>query len=196
MTFRFILTIVIGLWLSQATAANHLLRVDAGQHERSITPVTFCCQDWLDALAAHRPRWQSGGHPGGWARLGLFYRRQTRRLRDCRLQAPPAAKATHGNAVNLSGKRASCGSLWATKPCCIIRRRKVSCRARSRTDLSPGGLHTPGRDTWWTGITDDYPHNHKHHHGIWFPWTNTIFEGRKPDFWNMGNGTGPWSSPA
>ena len=41
MTFRFILTIVIGLWLSQATAANHLLRVDAGQHERSITPVTF-----------------------------------------------------------------------------------------------------------------------------------------------------------
>ena len=60
--------------------------------------------------------------------------------------------------------------------------------------MTPGG----------TVITDDYPHNHKHHHGIWFPWTNTIFEGRKPDFWNMGNGTGTveftglngqWSGP-
>ena len=39
-------------------------------------------------------------------------------------------------------------------------------------------------------VTDDYPHNHKHHHGIWAPWTLTEFEGRKPDFWNMGTKTG------
>src|ERR1043165_4870810 len=35
-------------------------------------------------------------------------------------------------------------------------------------------------------IVDDYPPNHKHHHGIWAPWTKTEFEGRHPDFWNMG----------
>jgi hypothetical protein len=35
-------------------------------------------------------------------------------------------------------------------------------------------------------VTDDYPDNHLHHHGIWFSWTNTRFENRKPDFWNMG----------
>ena len=33
-------------------------------------------------------------------------------------------------------------------------------------------------------ITNDFPPHHQHHHGIWFPWTNTTFEGRKVDFWN------------
>lgn len=39
-------------------------------------------------------------------------------------------------------------------------------------------------------ITDDYPENHLHHHGIWGAWTKTEFEGRTPDFWNMGDKTG------
>jgi hypothetical protein len=39
-------------------------------------------------------------------------------------------------------------------------------------------------------VTDDFPTNHIHHHGIWMPWTKTEFEGRAPDFWNMGAGTG------
>ena len=39
-------------------------------------------------------------------------------------------------------------------------------------------------------ITDDYPPNHVHHHGIWAAWTNTVFDGRTPDFWNMGAETG------
>ncbi len=46
--------------------------------------------------------------------------------------------------------------------------------------LTPGGVQ----------VTDDYPSNHKHHHGIWMSWTGTEFEGRKPDFWNMGDGKG------
>jgi hypothetical protein len=63
-----------------------------------------------------------------------------------------------------------------------------------RSDIKPifqrgGYLHpilTPGGKL----ITDDYPPNHLHHHGIWFPWTRTEFEGRQPDFWNMGEGKG------
>ena len=39
-------------------------------------------------------------------------------------------------------------------------------------------------------VTDDFPTNHVHHHGIWMPWTKTEFEGRSPDFWNMGDGKG------
>lgn len=46
--------------------------------------------------------------------------------------------------------------------------------------LSPSGL----------SVADDYPLNHKHHHGIWAAWTKTEFEGRHPDFWNMGDKTG------
>ena len=39
-------------------------------------------------------------------------------------------------------------------------------------------------------VTDDYPPDHFHHHGIWFAWTKTEFEGRHPDFWNVADGTG------
>lgn len=39
-------------------------------------------------------------------------------------------------------------------------------------------------------ITDDFAVKHVHHHGIWASWTKTVFEGRHPDFWNMGEGKG------
>lgn len=39
-------------------------------------------------------------------------------------------------------------------------------------------------------VTDDYPSDHYHHHGIWFAWTKTEFEGGHPDFWNVGDKTG------
>ena len=39
-------------------------------------------------------------------------------------------------------------------------------------------------------ITEDFPGDHLHHKGIWFPWTKTEFEGRKIDFWNLGGKTG------
>jgi len=53
-------------------------------------------------------------------------------------------------------------------------------------------------------VTDDYPSDHPHQHGIMFAWTKTEFEGRHPDFWNMGSGGGAvefdgigssWSGP-
>ena len=31
-------------------------------------------------------------------------------------------------------------------------------------------------------VTDDYPPNHIHHHGIWAAWAKTEFQGRAPDF--------------
>lgn len=47
-------------------------------------------------------------------------------------------------------------------------------------------LPTPGGRQ----ITDDYPSNHLHHHGVWTAWTKTGFQGRAPDFWNMGDRKG------
>jgi hypothetical protein len=78
----------------------------------------------------------------------------------------------------------------------------------NRPDLKPifrrGGYIHPVLSPSGKQITDDYPSNHKHHHGIWFAWTHTEFEGRSPDFWNMGDGKGTvefraldqsWSGP-
>ena len=41
-----------------------------------------------------------------------------------------------------------------------------------------------------TVLTDIHPPDHIHHIGIWMPWTETKFEGKKVDFWNVGDGTG------
>ncbi len=47
-------------------------------------------------------------------------------------------------------------------------------------------IHTPsGRR-----VSGDYPPDHLHHHGIWTAWTKTVYDGREPDFWNMGESTG------
>ncbi len=45
-------------------------------------------------------------------------------------------------------------------------------------------VYTPGGRL----VTGDYPPDHKHQRGIFFAWTHTEFEGRTPDFWNMGKG--------
>lgn len=59
-----------------------------------------------------------------------------------------------------------------------------------RADIDPvflrGGYLHPLRTPTGNVVTDDYPANHIHHHGAWTAWTNTVFQGRKPDFWNMG----------
>jgi len=35
-------------------------------------------------------------------------------------------------------------------------------------------------------VTADFPPDHRHQRGIFFAWTKTEFEGRHPDFWNLG----------
>jgi hypothetical protein len=39
-------------------------------------------------------------------------------------------------------------------------------------------------------ITDDFPPNHIHHHGVWSAWSNAEFERRATDFWNVVDGKG------
>jgi hypothetical protein len=39
-------------------------------------------------------------------------------------------------------------------------------------------------------LTEDFPKDHYHHKGIWFPWTNTQIEGHRVDFWNLGDRSG------
>ena len=39
-------------------------------------------------------------------------------------------------------------------------------------------------------VTDDFPPDHAHQHGLFFAWVNTTFDGRKVDFWNQHTKTG------
>ncbi len=67
-----------------------------------------------------------------------------------------------------------------------------------------GGYLHPVQSPAGVVATEDFPPNHVHHHGIWTAWTSTHYDGRTPDFWNMGDGTGrvefeglgdEWSGP-
>ena len=39
-------------------------------------------------------------------------------------------------------------------------------------------------------VTEDFPDNHRHHKGVWFPWTQTEYMGQVIDFWNLGKKEG------
>ncbi len=39
-------------------------------------------------------------------------------------------------------------------------------------------------------VSDDFPPDHAHQHGVFFAWVNTTFDGRKVDFWNQLGRTG------
>ena len=63
-----------------------------------------------------------------------------------------------------------------------------------RPDLTPefrrGAYIHPVLTPSGVPVTDDYPSDHRHHHGIWFAWSQAVFEGRKTDTWNMGERKG------
>ena len=202
----FILALGFGLALGQAAAADYSLRVDAGQHERSGTPVSFPLPD------IGQTHWQLTG-PGGKAVAiqsddrgsATFIIRELAAFETAVYKLTTIAKPTHENDVHLAHRN---GKLQITIGDRTVLHYQAEKSELPRDDLEPiyrrGGYIHPVLTPSGTVITADYPHNHKHHHGIWFPWTNTIFEGRKPDFWNMGNGTGTieftglhsqWSGP-
>jgi hypothetical protein len=85
---------------------------------------------------------------------------------------------------------------------------QTTARTSPRENLDPkflrGGYLHPLVTPSGKVVTDDYALNHLHHHGIWTAWTKTRFDGREPDFWNMGQGKGKvdfvslgksWSGP-
>jgi len=83
--------------------------------------------------------------------------------------------------------------LWLSlggKRVLFYRTKGVAPRPDVKPELVRGGYIHPVISPSGRTVTDDYPVDHKHHHGIWTAWTSTEYEGRKPDFWNMGSKTG------
>lgn len=53
-----------------------------------------------------------------------------------------------------------------------------------------GGFLHPIRTPSGALLSDSFPEDHRHHHGIWTAWSAVDWNGIRPDFWNVGNATG------
>ena len=187
-----------------AMAAETIVTVEAGGFDRHETVVEFK----LPPAVKTRSVLVSAGQgtplqigPGGhaWTIVRDLKRGEKRnyRLADGAVRELARAESGPGTVtLQLSGKTVA------------VYRTDKTALPPNRPDLKPiferGGYLHPVLSPSGKQITDDYPSNHKHHHGIWFAWTHTEFEGRTPDFWNMGDGKGTvefvslvqtWSGP-
>ena len=170
-----------------ALIAAGKLTVAAGDYDRRGTVVECKLPPGVSGLSAADGTTVPVQHANGraWFILPDLKRGATKTFEFIKADAPARATAKRDSAsVTLSafGKTA------------LVYRTEKTALPPNRADLKPifqrGAYIHPVLSPGGKQITDDYPSNHKHHHGIWFAWTKTDFEGRSPDFWNMGDGKG------
>jgi hypothetical protein len=191
---RFGLVLLATTSLAPAAAAAPALgalTVEAGELDRTASPVAVTLPP---ALAGKRLQLRGAGQTlplqaegSGEGRFVLPRlprgKRATFRIEEARAsKGAPAAQASadaEGVWLSLAGKRVLFYRAKGTAP-----------RPDVKAELVRGGYLHPVLTPAGRTVTDDYPVDHKHHHGIWNAWTSTEYDGRKPDFWNMGNKTG------
>jgi len=176
-----------------AAKKSYAIVVSAGEFDRKETPV---------CIASPNPaqtQWTLLNDAGAWvgsqqdARKQLWFivpelkagQSKTYTLREGRVPMEPlpfAVKAAKdGGAVKIT---------VADKEVLRYQGEKTELPKGFQPQYQRGGYIHPVLTPSGKLVTDDYPPKHMHHHGIWTPWTKTEFEGRHPDFWNMGGKTG------
>jgi hypothetical protein len=102
-----------------------------------------------------------------------------------------AGTSRSGGGVAAVPERGDLKITVAGEPALVFRMdRNAIPRADIKPEIIRAGYVHPVYSPAGQIVTDDYPANHPHHHGIWAPWTRTSFQGRAPDFWNMHAKTG------
>jgi hypothetical protein len=180
-------TIVFALAAATSFAAE-IVTVEAGDYDRLETVVECQLPVGVSGLAAAGQTAQVQHAIGGdkaWFIIRDLKHGESRTFRVIKADgvAGVQAKSEKGMVtLSLQGKTA------------LVYRTEKTEFPPNRPDLKEifrrGGYIHPVLSPSGKQVTDDYSVNHKHHHGIWWAWTHTEFEGRTPDFWNMGDGKG------
>ncbi|MBE0541642.1 MAG: PmoA family protein [Verrucomicrobia bacterium] len=181
-------------WATVAPADNARVTVAAGNHDRVQTLVNFAPPE------SRQGDWQLRDAQGRLVALQIdldgrasfvlpkLAKNQTA-VFELVAGAPPAPEPGGGVDIQRDGKKLKITS--GGKPVLEYQTQPGELpRPNIKPILARGGYIHPLFSPSGRAVTDDYPSNHAHHHGIWFPWTKTEFEGRGPDFWNMGQGSG------
>jgi len=189
----FLGAVLLGLSASIAVAAPATLTVSAGDFDRRDTPVPV----EFSGAAGTAPKQLTDDHGTrlslqmtdprrGWFILPALaaHRSATYRMND----GAPGVDEPAGVDVERDGGKVNV--LIHRRPAFTYQGEKTPLPAGFEPQYQRGGYIYPVLTPSGANVSDDYPPNHKHHHGIWAPWTKTEFEGRHPDFWNMGEKTG------
>ena len=180
---------------AMAFGADLGIVVDAGPHDRESTPIHFTAPA---ALSTHQS-WELRATDGTTRPIQWFHgeawflesdlRAGTSRSYRIEPANNPSANQTNALASAWVGKNLELR--FSGNP---VLQYLAHAGQRPRNNIEPiyerGGYLHPVRTPSGRVVTDDYPANHIHHHGIWSAWTKTRFDGRTPDFWNMGQGKG------
>ncbi len=167
--------------------------MDAGRHDRTQTPVSFPLEaaegtSWElqpeSGPALPLPLQREGGV--AWFLLPSQPRETTRKFRLVERPNPPA----NPRATARTGPGSTALRLNGQPVLTYISGPGTLPRPDIRPEFLRGGYLHPVVTPAGVVVTDDYPTNHIHHHGVWWSWTKTVFEGRTPDFWNMGDRKG------
>jgi hypothetical protein len=166
--------------------------VDAGEYDRreTVVRVALPAGDWLKPVAL-----KSGENETTplqvHGRDAWFIVRDLKRGTRRTYTAVPAES---GQFIAQAEEKPDSVTLRVRNKTALVYRTTKTTLPPNRPDLKPifqrGAYIHPMLSPSGLQVTDDYPSNHRHHHGIWFAWTKTEFEGRAPDFWNMGDGKG------
>jgi hypothetical protein len=190
---------MLSLWAPPAPAAPAALgalTVEAGDLDRQASPVVVPLPP---ALAGKRLELRGAGSPlllevdaaaTGSSVDGRFVLPRLAKGKRATYRIAESAAAARTPAVEA---RADADGVWLTlggKQVLFYRAKGVAPRDDVKPELVRGGYLHPLLTPAGRIVTDDYPVDHKHHHGIWNAWATTSYEGRKPDFWNMGSKTG------
>jgi len=106
------------------------------------------------------------------------------------VDAPPVPSGGGGFPVRLECGEDSVTFKLRSKPVATYRGGRGMLPAGVPEEYRRGGYLHPLVSPAGAVLTGDFPKNHLHHHGVWAAWTRTGIEGRKPDFWNMGQKLG------
>lgn len=185
-------------WLPETVAAKDsaprwVIEVSAGTKARSQVVVVVNCPpplrdvNWLKPAKGKRIPFQVDRQGRGWFIIEDLPAGSTRKF-EADLKRPASDKPTGCNLEFIGNTL-----LYRLDGKPVVQFQQ-GLSPLPRPDIKPvfrrGGYLHPVFTPAGTVVTEDYPTNHVHHHGIWTAWTKTVFEGRHPDFWNMGDGKG------
>lgn len=180
--------LILAILLPAAAAEPKMVTVSAGEYDRKNTVVTFPAElpkehhlALIDSDKSFLLQLNGDG-------TASFVLDELGRGKELRLHVVPLAHTPKGMSARWEKAKVRVGP--GPEPWLEYQGGPSALpRANIKQAFQRGAYLHPLRTLAGRVITDDYPPNHIHHHGVWWAWTKTEFDGRTPDFWNMGGGT-------